>query len=116
MLKGVRAPPPLSPVGGFVKIKSQPLIGGFFHAPKYPPAPSHKLADFLSKKIVNLWYCYITVNSATTALQNGACTYRCISKQMHYKTPFSHMKNLEIYENYITLFCLEKINFFIILY
>ncbi len=30
---------------------------------------------------------------------------------MHYKTPFSHkvyMKSLEIYENYITLFCLEK--------
>jgi hypothetical protein len=46
--------------------------------------------------------CYITVDSATTALQNGACTYRCISKQMHYKTPFSHnvyMKSLELYEN-----------------
>jgi hypothetical protein len=30
---------------------------------------------------------------------------------MHYKTPFSHngyIKSLEIYENYITLFCLEK--------
>jgi hypothetical protein len=30
---------------------------------------------------------------------------------MHYKTPFSHigsMKSLEIYENYITLFCLEE--------
>ncbi len=30
---------------------------------------------------------------------------------MHYKTLFSHngyMKSLEIYENYITLFCLEK--------
>ena len=34
--------------------------------------------------------CYITVDSATAALQNGACTYRCISKQMHYKTPLSH--------------------------
>ncbi len=33
--------------------------------------------------------CYITVDSGTTALQNGACIYRCISKQMHYKTPFS---------------------------
>ncbi len=56
------------------------------------------------------WCCYITVDSGTTALQNSACTYRCISKQMHYKTPFSHndpMKSLEIYENYITLFCLE---------
>ncbi len=52
--------------------------------------------------------CYITVDSATTALQNDACAYRCISKQMHYKTPFSHMKSMEIYENYITLFCLEK--------
>ncbi len=54
---------------------------------------------------------YITVDSGTNALQNGACTYRCISKQMHYKTPFSHngyMKSLEIYENYITLFCLEE--------
>ncbi len=32
-----------------------------------------------------------------TALQNGACTYQCISKQMHYETPFSHngqMKSL----------------------
>ncbi len=30
---------------------------------------------------------------------------------MHYKTSFSHngyMKSLEIYENYITLFCLVK--------
>jgi hypothetical protein len=56
--------------------------------------------------------CYITVDSATTALQNGACTYRYISKQMLYKTPFSHMKSLEIYENYITLFCLENILFY----
>jgi hypothetical protein len=55
--------------------------------------------------------CYRTVNSGTTVLQNGACTYRCIYKQMPYKTPISHngnMKSLEIYENYITLFCLEK--------
>jgi hypothetical protein len=55
--------------------------------------------------------CYIMVDSATTAPQNGACTYWCISKQMHYYTPFSHngyMKSLEFYENYITLFCLEK--------
>jgi hypothetical protein len=51
------------------------------------------------------------VDSATAALQNGACTHWCISKQMHYKTPFSHnsyMKSLEFYENYIILFCLEK--------
>ncbi len=30
---------------------------------------------------------------------------------MHYKKPFLHngyMKSLEIYDNYITLFCLEK--------
>jgi hypothetical protein len=57
--------------------------------------------------------------AATTALQNGACTYRCISKQMHYKTPFSHhgyMKSLEFYENYITLFCPEKKTFLTILY
>jgi hypothetical protein len=30
------------------------------------------------------WCCYITVDSGTTALQNGACTYKCIYKQMHY--------------------------------
>ncbi len=57
------------------------------------------------------WCCYITVDSATTALQNGACTYRCISKQVDYKTPLSHngyVKSLEIYENYVTLSCLEK--------
>ncbi len=54
---------------------------------------------------------YITVDSATTALQNGACTYWCISEQMHYETTFSHngyMKSLDFYENYITLFCLQK--------
>ncbi len=28
------------------------------------------------------------VDSTTTALPNGACTYRCISKQMHYITHF----------------------------
>jgi dipeptide/tripeptide permease len=33
--------------------------------------------------------CYITVDSSTTALQNGACTYQCLSQQRHYKTPFS---------------------------
>jgi hypothetical protein len=60
-----------------------------------------------------------TVDSGTTALQNGACTYRCISKQMHFKIPFAHngyMKSLEIYENYITLFCWKKTNFLTILY
>ncbi len=34
---------------------------------------------------------------------------------MHYKTTFSHnghMKSLEFYENYITLFYLEKNNIF----
>jgi hypothetical protein len=63
--------------------------------------------------------CYITVDSTTTALHNGACTYRCISKQMHYKTllsPNGYMKSLEIYENYITLSCLEKNKLFTILY
>jgi hypothetical protein len=51
------------------------------------------------------------VDSSTTALQNGACTYQCISKQMHYKTPFSHngyMKKLEFYEKYISMFYQEK--------
>jgi RNA recognition motif-containing protein len=42
---------------------------------------------------------YITVDSTTNALQNGACTYQCVSKQMHYKTPFSHnsYKNSLVY-------------------
>jgi hypothetical protein len=34
---------------------------------------------------------------------------------MHYNTPFLHnsyMKSLEFYENYITLFCLEKSKLF----
>jgi hypothetical protein len=47
--------------------------------------------------------CYITVDSAATALHNVACTYWCIAKQMHYKTSFSHksyMNCLDFYENY----------------
>jgi hypothetical protein len=63
--------------------------------------------------------CHITVDYATTVLQNGACTYQCISKHMHYKTLFSHngyMESLKFYEKYITLFCLEKKNFLTILY
>jgi hypothetical protein len=58
-----------------------------------------------------VWCCYITVDSKTTALQNGACAYQYISKQMHYKTPFSHngfIKSLEFYENYTSLFFMEK--------
>jgi hypothetical protein len=55
------------------------------------------------------------VDSSTTAFQNGACTYQCILKQMHYKTLFSHngyMKSLEFYdEKYISLFYQEKTNF-----
>ncbi len=39
--------------------------------------------------------CYITDDSATTEFQNGACTYRCISKQMHYQTTFSHNGHIE---------------------
>ncbi len=61
------------------------------------------------------WCCYITMDSVTTALQNGACTYWCIFKQMHYKTTFSHngyMKSLEFYDNYITLCCTKKTHFF----
>jgi hypothetical protein len=47
---------------------------------------------------------------ATTALQTVlAYIGACFSKQMHYKTSHnSNMKSLEFYENYITLFCLEK--------
>jgi hypothetical protein len=50
------------------------------------------------------------MDSATPALKNGACTYRFISKQMHYKPTFLHngyMNSLEFYDNYIILFCLE---------
>ncbi len=73
---------------------------------------SHKRSFLLQE---NMWCCYITVDSATTALQNCARTYWCISKQMHYKTPFSHncyTKSLEFYDNYIPLFWLEKKKFF----
>ncbi len=58
---------------------------------------------------------FVAVPSATATLQNGACTYKCISKQMHYKTTYSHngyMKSLEFNDNYITLFCLEKTKLF----
>ncbi len=48
------------------------------------PLFSNSLTSSLTK-----WCCYITVDSTTTALQNCACTYRCISKQMHYKTLLS---------------------------
>ncbi len=44
----------------------------------------------LQNRYINLWCCYIKVDSATTALQNGDFTYRCMLKQMHYRTPFSH--------------------------
>jgi hypothetical protein len=46
------------------------------------------------------------MDSATTALQNGACTYRGITKQMDNKAPFSHngyMKSVEIYESLIEI-------------
>ncbi len=49
-------------------------------------------------------------------LISGSCWYAEMwilgrEIEVHYKTPFSHkvyMKSPEIYENYITLFCLEK--------
>ncbi len=66
----------------------------------------HELEAYFSASHYSGCY-YITVAFATTALQNGAFTHRCISKQMHYKTPYSHngyTKSLEFYENYITLF------------
>ncbi len=40
-------------------------------------------------------------------LHNALCTCRCISKQLQYKTPFSHND-----KNYITFICLEKNNLF----
>ncbi len=53
---------------------------------KGPPRWSSWLIIFMSVRRC----CYITVDSATTALQNGACTYQYISLQMHYNAPFSH--------------------------
>ncbi len=47
------------------------------------------------------------MDSETPALQNGASAY---FKQIHYKTTFLHngyMNNLEFYDNYVTVFCLE---------
>jgi hypothetical protein len=55
--------------------------------------------------------CYIAVDSGTTALQNDACTYRCISNKCTIKPPFSrkgYIRSMEIYEIYITMFYLEK--------
>ncbi len=45
--------------------------------------------------------CYITTDSATTALQNGARTNGCISKQMHHKTSFSHNGFLKKVWNFV---------------
>jgi hypothetical protein len=39
---------------------------------KWSPEVKHELMQFLR-------CCYIKVYSATTALQNGSCTYQCIS-------------------------------------
>jgi hypothetical protein len=77
-----------------------------------PSMASTRFSQHLNTKILySRYYYYITVDSETTALQNGACTYRCISKPRHYKIPSSHngyMKSLGFYENYITLFCMKK--------
>jgi hypothetical protein len=76
-----------------VRYKSQNSLG-----PCSFPSSSLWLQDknFHGIKVANIeWCCYITVDSA---LQNGACTSRCISEQVHYKTSFSHngyMKSLE---------------------
>jgi hypothetical protein len=65
------------------------------------------------------WCCYKTVDSGTTALQNGACTYRCISKQMHYKTPFLTTATWKVWKfmNTTSLCSVwKKSNFLAILY
>jgi hypothetical protein len=93
-------------------------VGRNYHELELHAAVVYGMSIFgleFSGNIDSTWCCYITVDSTTTALQNGACTYRCISKQMHYKTllsPNGYMKSLEIYENYITLSCLEKYKLF----
>ncbi len=75
--------------------------------------PRNKVQNFW---IVFCWLyfrcCYITVDFAITALQTGACTYRCISKQVHYKNPFQTTAIWKVWNfmtNYMIIFCLEKI-------
>ncbi len=109
----------VKPAGLLVGVAALLLLAWVLYA---AAAPRHAEMDRIAGQLAHqfqvrllsacLRCCYITVDSATTAPQNGACTYRCISKQMHYKTPFSHnvyMKSLE------TLFCLEKTNFLTVL-
>ncbi len=50
------------------------------------------------KSWVQLRCCYITVNSATSVLQNIECTFRCISKQIHYTVKHPFTQGLEFYE------------------
>jgi hypothetical protein len=64
--------------------------------------------------------CYITVDSATTALQNGACTMHnahvgAFQNNCTIKHPFHTVatwKAWNFIKNYITLICLEKNNLF----
>ncbi len=48
------------------------------------PAGSYKKKQKVTYQKIRCFY--ITVDSTTTALRKGDCTYRRISKQIHYKT------------------------------
>jgi hypothetical protein len=128
-IKGPGAPRAANPMQNICTVKAQHILHQkHMHCQHVQYTDVHILVctyivhvSFIGELEFNIiqWCCYITVDSATNALQNHACIYRCISKQMHNKTPFSHngfMKSLEFSENYITLFCLEKTNFLTILY
>jgi hypothetical protein len=57
----------------------------------------------------NLSQVFIAVLLHNSGFCNKCTPKRCL--QTHYKTPFSqngYIKSLKFYENYITLFCLEK--------
>jgi hypothetical protein len=43
------------------------------------PRSIHNNLKNVKEKMKRRRCCYITMDSATTALQNGACTYQCIS-------------------------------------
>jgi len=60
--------------------------------------------------------CYITMYSVTTALKNGACTYRYISKQLHCKlvTQRLHEKSGNLWKLHHSV--LSGKNFFTTLY
>ncbi len=70
----------------FIKCGDRAPPFSFFSRRKFSPF-LHK-PDYMPLVYSEKGCCYVTVDSPTTAIQSGACTRRCISKQMHYKTTF----------------------------